>query len=170
LASKIEDLLGYPFFCYTVFDLHSSMFAWIELQKAPIPLVLALISIVAVFNIITTLLITVVEKTHSIGIFKALGMKSKDILLIFVFQGVFIGLMGTLTGCSLGFLACLLQKTYGIIKLQGDIYFLDTLPMQISLWHYAVVGSLSIILSFISSFIPASIAVRVNTIKAIRFK
>ena len=170
VAKNIEELLGYPYFCYTVYDLHKAIFTWIEYQKAPIPLVLGLISIVAVLNIITILLITVVEKTHSIGILRAIGMKKSGIISIFVFQGTTIGLIGTLTGCSLGFFLCWLQLHFSIIKLDGSVYFLDTLPIKLSLWHYEIVISISILLSVLATFIPSFIASKISPIRAIRFR
>jgi len=149
IAGKIEKSLGYPFYVYTVFDLHSSVFAWIELQKEPIPLVLGLISIVAVFNIITVLLITVVEKTYSIGILRALGMSRKNIIKI---------------------IAGLIQKSYKIVSLEGEMYFLDALPIKFELWHFAIVISTALLLSFFATLIPSFIAAKIQPVKALRFK
>jgi len=170
VSKKLDTAFSYPYYSITVFDIHSSIFAWIEMQKAPIPLVLGLISIVAIFNIITILLITVVEKTHSIGILRTLGMHRKEIIKIFIIQGSFIGIIGTLVGSGIGLIFGLLQQSFHLIKLKGDIYFLDSLPVQFSLWHFVVVISLSIILSILASSIPAYIASRVKPIRAINFK
>jgi lipoprotein-releasing system permease protein len=170
VSKRIDAYLGFPFYSFTVFELHKSIFTWIEYQKAPIPLVLGLISIVAVLNIITILLIVVVEKTHSIGILRALGMERNGILSIFVVQGTLIGLTGTLLGSGLGFILCWLQQTFSIIRLNGDIYFLDTLPIRLEFWHYAVVIGMSVALSFLATLIPSAIAVKVSPVRAIRFK
>jgi lipoprotein-releasing system permease protein len=176
-VTKIDSLskaimldLGYPYLTHSVFDTHSSIFSWIEIQKEPIPLVLGLISIVAVLNIITILLITVVEKTYSIGVLRALGMNNRGILSIFVFQGTFIGFIGTILGCGIGLLFCLLQQNYGFIRLHGEIYFLDTLPVTIELSHYIIVITLSVLFSFIASIIPSIIAVKVQPVKALKFR
>ncbi len=170
VSPLIEDYLGFPLYCQTVFDFHRAIFAWIEPQKETIPIVLGLISIVAILNIITTLLITVVEKTNSIGILRALGMKNKSILSIFLFQGVAIGAVGTLVGCGIGLALCWLQLEYGIINLRGEIYFLDTLPIKLSFWHYEVVISISILLAFLATLIPSYVAVRMKPLNAIRYK
>jgi lipoprotein-releasing system permease protein len=170
VSKKMNLSLGYPYYAYTVFDLHSAIFAWIELQKAPIPLVLGLISIVAVFNIVTILLITVVEKTHSIGILRALGMPRNNIIRIFIIQGLSIGLVGTLLGCGIGLTVGLIQQHYQIFKLHGEIYFLDTLPVRFEAWHFITVISVSLVLSFLATLIPAFIAARIQPIRAIRFK
>ena len=170
VSLAIEDELGYPFYALSVYDLHRSIFAWIELQKEPIPIVLGLISIVAVLNIITTLLIIVVEKTYSIGILRTLGLTTKGILKIFVFRGLKLGLSGSLTGAALGFILVLLQKEFGIIRLKGEIYFLNSAPVDISLWHYEVVIGVSIVLTLLSTLIPSYIASKIRPLRAIRFK
>ncbi len=170
VAEKIEDLLGYPHFCYTVFELHSSIFSWIELQKQPIPLVLGLITIVAVFNIFTILLITVIEKTYSIGILSALGMNSKGIMKIFVLKGTTIGVAGTLTGAAIAFVFSLLQQNFHLIRLKGEIYFLDSLPIEINYIHYLVIISITIAMSFVATLIPSYFASKANPIRAIHFK
>ncbi len=170
LSEQIQSYLGYPHYCISIFDLHNAMFAWIELQKEPIPLVLGLISIVAVFNILTILLITVVEKTHSIGILRALGLTNKEIIAIFVYQGTSIGFIGTLLGCAIALIFSIVQQQYGLIHLPGEIYFMDKLPVAINPIHYVIVIGISICLSLAATLIPSFIAVKINTIKALRFK
>ena len=170
VSEKIQDYLGYPYFCLSVFDTHSSIFAWIDLQKEPIPIVLGLISIVAIFNIITILLITVVEKTRTIGIFSTLGMNRKEIMLVFILQGTAVGITGTIAGAAISLVLSLLQQNFHLIRLKGDIYFLDTLPVLISVWNYMIVGGISIALSFLATLIPAYIAVRISPVRAIRYK
>jgi len=166
----LEQELGYPYYGLTVYDIHGSMFAWIELQKEPIPIVLGLISIVAVFNILTILLVTVVEKTKTIGILRTLGLGDKDILAVFIFQGIKIGLAGALAGSFIALAFCLLQQNFGIIHLPGDIYFIDKLPVSINPVHYIIVIGTIILLSFLATLIPAFIAVRIKTINALKFR
>ena len=166
----LEQELGYPYYGLTVYDIHGSMFAWIALQKEPIPIVLGLISIVAVFNILTILLVTVVEKTKTIGILRTLGLGDKEILSVFIFQGIKIGLAGALAGSFIALVFCLLQQNFGIIHLPGDIYFIDKLPVSINPVHYIIVIGTIILLSFLATLIPAFIAVRIKTINALKFR
>lgn len=170
LSEQIEAFLGYPHYCLTVFDIHRSIFSWIELQKEPIPLVLGLISIVAALNIITTLLITVVEKTHSIGIMRALGMKSRDIVAVFLFQGLALAMTGSLLGAGFGWLLCAIQEKYGIIKLQGEIYFLDVLPVKMLTGHFEAVIGATLLFALLSTLAPSLAALRITPLRAIRFK
>jgi len=170
VSEKIEESLGYPHYCNTVFELHSSIFAWIELQKQPIPLVLGLITIVAVFNILTILLITVIEKTYSIGILNALGLPRKSIMKIFILKGMTLGLSGTLSGSLCALIFSLIQLNYKIIRLKGEIYFLDALPIEINVWHYVTVITITLVMSFIATLIPSYFASKANPIRAIHFK
>lgn len=170
LSAKIMDDLGYPFWTLTFYELHSSIFAWIELQKEPIPLVLGLISIVAVLNIITTLLITVVEKTHSIGILRTLGMKQSQVIAIFVNQGLKLGVTAILSGAALALTFSYLQVNFKLIRLKGEIYFLDSLPIDISLVNYLIVMTLTFVLVLLSTIIPAYIASKLSPSNALRFK
>ncbi len=170
VSTRIEEMLGFPHFVLTVFELHRPMFAWIEPQKETIPIVLGIISIVAVLNIITTLLITVVEKTSSIGILSAMGMRRRDITHVFIYHGTSLGAGGALAGMAIGLLFCILQATYSFISLQGKVYFLDKLPVNPELWHYVAILTVSVLLSFFATLLPALVASRVNPINAIRFR
>ena len=170
LGMEIQDQVPYPLFVQTVYDLHAGMFHWIELQKEPIPIVLSLIGIVAIMNILTSLLIIVIEKTRSIGILKSLGMKQFSIMMIFSFQGIALGVIGIILGCIGSFLLCAIQQHIGVITLNADLYFIDTLPVNMKAWHYYVVGGSALTLSLLSTIIPAFIASRISPTKAMLFK
>ena len=167
---KLEDDLGYPFFPISYYDMNQSIFAWIELQKEPIPIVLAIISLVAILNIITTLIITVVEKTRSIGVLQTLGLKRSNLIKIFVFQGIRTTILGSIVGCILALILCILQITFGIIKLDSSIYFLDSLPIKLEFWYFAVIIGTTTLLALFASFIPARIATKITPLQAIKFK
>jgi lipoprotein-releasing system permease protein len=170
LVDSIEAFLHYPFFGFTVFDIHGSIFAWIELQKQPIPLILGLISIVAVLNIITTLLVLILEKINSIGILRSLGMNSSSLLSIFIVRGFAIACYGTFAGMALAYTFSRLQIEYGFIRLKGEIYFLDKLPVIIDFNHYLIVMTATIVLTLLATIIPALIAVKIQPVKALKFK
>ncbi|MFN3780889.1 MAG: ABC transporter permease, partial [Candidatus Kapaibacteriota bacterium] len=169
VSKEIEQKLGYPFFCFTYYDMHSSIFAWIELQKQPIPLVLSLITIVAVFNVVTFLLVSIVEKTKSIGILLTLGLNSKDIVLIFLKLASKITLTGLLIGISVSLFFSFLQKEFQIIHLDPKVYFFSALPITISAKNYLLVTLFTCLLSFAVSAIPSFIASKIKPVEAIRF-
>lgn len=169
-SKAIDSLFGYPFFPMTVYEKYNDIFAWIDLQKQPVPLVLGLITIVAVFNIIATLLMAVVQKMSSIGVLRAIGMPEKRITQIFLMQGVFLGGAGSIIGCFVALMLCILQAKYKLITLQGNIYFLSSLPIEFSWQHYALVIGTSLIMSLVAAWIPARIGGRIPILKALRFQ
>ncbi len=168
ISNQIENLLSYPYFCFTFYELHSSIFAWIELQKEPIPLVLSLITIVAVFNIITFLLINIVEKTSTIGILMALGMKRSAIIRLFVFYGLKVVSAGAISGIVAALTFSILQKQYKIIHLDSYVYFLDSLPVEIRLTNYLIVLAFAFGFGLLASTVPAYIASKITPVKALR--
>jgi len=169
VSIEIENYLGYPFYARSVFELHSSIFTWIELQKQPIPIVLSLISAVALFNIITTLLVSIVEKTHSLGIVRSLGLTSKTLLVLSLFQGLKIGVLGCVIGIILSVLFYWLQSTFSIITLNPEIYFIDHLPIALVPGKMLFVVCITIGISAIATIIPALVVTRISVVKALRF-
>ena len=170
VGAEMEQYLGYPFFAITVFDTHQYIFSWIEVQKQPIPIVLGIIMIIASFNIITTLLIMILEKLPHIGILRSLGLTKIQIVQLFLMQGLNIAVKGVLIGGLIAFTFSYFQLKYQFIKLNGDIYFLDVLPIKIIPFHYILVLSITLILSLLATIIPAIIASRINIIKALKFR
>ncbi|MDR0927057.1 MAG: FtsX-like permease family protein [Ignavibacteria bacterium] len=170
IAKNIDETLGYPIFSLTYYDINRSIFAWIELQKQPIPIVLAIISIVASLNILTMLIITVVEKTHTIGILRTMGMQGSDIVKMFAMLSLRIAAIGAAIGIALSVAFTFLQNAFAIIKLDSKIYFVDSLPINMH-WEYIVgVAVLTITFALIAAIVPAIIAVRITPIRAIRFR
>jgi lipoprotein-releasing system permease protein len=170
ISNEISSLLGWPIYSKSVFEIHQSIFAWIEIQKEPIPLVLGLISLVAAFNIITVFLINIVDKYKSIGILRCLGLSSKSIVLNFIKQGLKLGAKGILIGSVLAFILLEAQNYFHFITLPSDIYFLSSVPVVLSFEIFFYVGSVTMLLTFLVSIIPAFVAGRVKPISAINFE
>ncbi len=168
-AIALQDLLGYPYYVRTIFQVHQNIFTWLDLQKEPIPIILGLIIVVAVFNIVGTMLMIVLERTSSIGVLKAIGFTKKKILQIFFVQGVFLGLLGITIGCLLALTLSFLQMKFNLITLPGSIYFISTVPISIDIENYLLVAGIGLMLSLFASLIPSYIASRLNIITSIRF-
>jgi len=174
--SKIDSLnhfldakLKYPYKSASIYELHRNIFTWIELQKKPIPIVLALIIIVAVLNIIGTLLMMVLEKTNAIGILKSLGAGKRQITTIFLLQGIVLSLLGIFLGNIIGLSLMEIQLKYNIITLPSSVYFMSTVPIELALPVFAGVSLLTLLLSILASVIPSFIASRISPISSIRF-
>ena len=170
ISNEISSFLGWPIYSKSVFEIHQSIFAWIEIQKEPIPLVLGLISLVAAFNIITVFLINIVDKYKSIGILRCLGLSSNSIVFNFIKQGLKLGTKGIFMGSALAFILLEAQNYFHFIKLPSEIYFLSSVPVVLSFEIFIYVGFVTMLLTFLVSVIPAFIAGRVKPISAINFE
>lgn len=170
LRENLQDHLGYPFYVRTLYQMHSNIFTWLELQKEPIPIVLGLIIIVAVFNIVGTLLMIILEKTSAIGILKSLGATKKQIVKLFIYQGVFLSVIGILIGNTLAFTLSILQQQFEIISLPSSVYFISSVPIYIDWKIYLLISGVAFLLSVAASVVPSVIAAGLNPIRAIRFK
>ncbi|HPN39048.1 MAG TPA: ABC transporter permease [Melioribacteraceae bacterium] len=170
IVTKLQEVLGYPYYVRSIYKVHQNIFTWLDLQKEPVPIILGLIIIVAVFNIVGALLMLVLEKTASIGILKSMGAKNSQILRIFLYQGFYLGILGIITGNIFAFILSFLQLNYKLISLPGKIYFIDAVPITINPLHYLVVSFATIILCLGVSLIPSKIATKIKPINAIRFE
>lgn len=165
----LSTRLGYPYQAKSIFQTYRNIFNWIDLQKKPIPVVLAFITIVAIFNIISTLLILVMDKVNTIGILKTLGATSKQIKIIFLLNGTVIGFIGTIIGDLIALILLYVQIKFNIVRIPEGIYFLDRVPISIEGESFLIVSALSIFISILFSFLPARVAARIDIIKSIRF-
>jgi lipoprotein-releasing system permease protein len=170
IAASIAEQLRYAVECTTVDDLHRGMFSWIEIQKKPIPLVIALISIVAVFNVVTTLLISIVEKTASYAILQTLGLSRNAIISLVCWQGLRLGFAGSSAGCLFAFGILYAQKVFGLVRLDGAIYFVDTVPVVLDISHSILVIVIASGISLIATLIPGLIASRFSPVASFRFR
>jgi len=169
LSKNISKILRYPYFSQSVYDLYPTIFGWIELQKKPIPIILGLIIIVAAFNVISTLLIMVIEKTRTIGVLKSLGAANSGVAQIFLTEGMVITISGVVFGNIIGFSLSWLELTFHIFKLRSDIYFMSSVPISIDWEHYVIVSIIAIVISLSATLIPARIASRVLPLTALKF-
>lgn len=170
LSTLIRKELKYPYYARTIFEIHRNIFTWIDLQKKPIPIVLGLIIIVAVFNIISTLLMLVLEKTKSIGILKSLGAKSREIIRIFLYQGIYLSLIGIIAGNILAWILMSIQLKFDIIKIPSSVYFVTRVPIEMDIKFFVLISVITFILSLISAILPSYFASKTNPVTALRFE
>lgn len=168
-ATSLQDFLGYPFYVRTIYQIHQNIFTWIELQKKPIPIILGLIIIVALFNIVGTLLMVVLDKTNQIGILRTLGLSKFKILLIFILNSNYFIYRGILFGNLIALGLSILQKNFNIISLPSNVYFVTSVPISINIINYIVVSLITIFVAYLSALIPSLVATKIKPITALKF-
>ena len=170
VAEKIEDMLGYPYLAETWFELNRSLYSWMEIEKWGSFVILSLIIMVAAFNIISSLIMVVMEKTREIGILKSMGASSKSIMKIFMYEGLLVGIIGTTLGNIIGYSLGFLQLHFHIITLPGDVYLISALPVVMRWVDFFAISSVSILLSLLASLYPAYRASKLVPVEAIRYE
>ena len=169
VAGPIREALGgWPYHVEAWTETNRQLFAALKLEKLGMALILSLIVLVAALNIAGTLAMVVVNRTREIGILKAMGLTRKDTLRAFMFQGLWIGLLGTAAGMGLGLTLALLIGRYGLIPIPPDVYFVDSLPVALSGWDIVWIGSLSLIIPVVATIYPARQAAVLEPVEAIR--
>jgi lipoprotein-releasing system permease protein len=169
LSQFLSNSLNYPYYVRSIYQIHRNIFTWINLQKKPVPIVLGLIIIVAVFNIIGTLLMIILEKINAIGTLKSLGANKKQILMIFIIQGAFLSMVGIVFGNALAYLIMKVQLSYNIITLPSSVYFMSRVPILLTTSNFILVSGLTFILCLLAAIIPSFIASKIQPVSALRF-
>ncbi|MFT3936135.1 MAG: ABC transporter permease [Chitinophagaceae bacterium] len=154
----------------TIKEINPNIFDWLNLQDTTIILVLIIMTIVAVLNLITCLIILVLERTKMIGILKALGSPNATIQKVFLYQGAIITLTGIVLGNVMAFVLCWLQQRYGFIHLQEEMYYISKVEIRSEWWHYLLVDAGTFIVCLLILIIPTLIIRRVQPVRAIQFR
>jgi lipoprotein-releasing system permease protein len=139
-------------------------------EKIVMFVILMLIVAVAAFNIISTLIMVVMEKRRDIGILKSMGATSRSVMRIFMAEGVAVGLIGTALGCLVGFVGCYLLQKYKFITLPGDVYFIDRLPVKMEAGDFLMVALVAVGVCFAATLYPSWKASRLVPVEAIRYE
>ena len=170
--------LNENYFIYTWSDLNKSLFSALKVERNVMFIILSLIIIVAAFNIISGLTILIKNKTKEIAILKTLGFTNRSIKKTFFLTGLTIGFFATLSGILLGILFSVniekirtfLSKVFNLEIFPSDIYFLDKLPYEINFYSILIIFIISLIISAIASYLPATKISKMNTFRALRYE
>ena len=168
IGDEIQARLGYPYVVEDWKTTNRALFSALKLEKIAMFVILSLIVVVAAFNIVSTLVMVVADRTREIGILKAMGMTRKGILRVFVLQGAWIGITGTLVGAIAGVILCVLLDRYELIKIPPDVYFVDHLPVSLRLSDVLAIVAGSVGVAFAATIYPAMQASRMEPVDAIR--
>lgn len=154
----------------TWFDLHKDLYSVMLIERWTAYTILSLIIAVATFSIFSSLLMTVIEKKRDIGVLKAIGLSNKNILKIFLLEGILIGIIGSVVGVILGLAVCYLQINYKLYALDPTVYIIDALPIEVRVFDILVISLMAIFLSTFAGYFPARKAANLNPIDAIRWE
>ncbi len=170
IADAIREAAGAGYTTTTWIDLNKPLFSALKLEKLAIFITIGLIVFVASLNIVTTLIMMVLEKESDIAILTAMGAKPGLIQRVFMLQGLVIGLVGTLLGSSLGMACCWVLDKYRLIRLQAEIYSIPYVPFHIRIWDVVLVCSTAMLISFLATIYPARSAARLNPVEVLRYE
>jgi lipoprotein-releasing system permease protein len=178
IAKTIERKLGFPYWARNWMEMNKNLFAALRLEKRVMFIILSLIVLVAAFNIITTLIMVVMEKNKDIAILKSMGATARSIMKIFILQGVIIGVIGTLLGAlggitvalNLSKISLFVENLLGVKILPGDVYYLSELPSRVNYGDVSIIIVGSLAICFLSTIYPSWRASKLDPAEALRYE
>lgn len=170
MADTIERSLDTTYYTMDWMQMNRNLFSALKLEKIVMFIILALIILVASFNIISNLIMIVIEKGREIAIMKAMGATNRGIMTIFMLHGLIIGITGTLLGVTGGYGLCRILKTYKFITLPADVYYLSYLPVRMSLFDFTVVPAAAIFITFMATLYPSWQAAKLDPVEPLRYE
>jgi lipoprotein-releasing system permease protein len=170
VAQQVQKELGFPFWTKDWMQMNRSLFAALKLERTVMFIILVLIVLVAAFGIVSTLIMVVMEKTKDIAILKSMGATAKSIMRIFIFEGLIIGVAGTILGLIGGYGICMLLAKYQFISLPSDIYYISRLPVKLNGIDFFLVALSAIGITFLATLYPSWQASKLDPAEALRYE
>lgn len=170
IRDEIQMKLGLFVDTMTWMERHKTLFEAVKLEKLVTFIIEALIIFVATFNIASTLIMMVLEKTREVGILKSMGATKRNIWFIFTFEGILIGVVGAILGTLLGIFLCWSLETWLPITIPSPVYQIDRLPAEISWPFVGAVNIAALLLCLLSTLYPAWRASRLKPVEALRYE
>jgi lipoprotein-releasing system permease protein len=178
IARAIQSKMGFPFFAQNWMQMNKNLFSALKLEKRVMFIILSLIVLVAAFNIISALIMVVMEKNKDIAILKSMGATSAGIMKIFIYQGLIVGLVGTFLGCIAGLAIALnlqkisifVEKVFHFKILPGDVYYLSELPSKVNYSDVVTIVIGTLLICFLSTIYPSLRASRLDPAEALRYE
>jgi lipoprotein-releasing system permease protein len=170
VAEELEHAAGKGFTAQNWMEENKTLFHALNLEKIVTFITIGLIVFVAALNILISLIMMVMEKTRDIAVLMSMGLRRRQVRRIFVFQGLLIGVVGTLLGLIFGYTIALVGARYHPISLSPEVYSIDYVPFAPGPWDGVLVGSVAMIVSFVATLYPSWSAARVLPAEALRYE
>lgn len=170
IAEEIRSRSGEGFVTTTWMELNKPLFSALKLEKLVLFLTIGLIVFVASLNIVTTLIMMVLEKQGDIAILTAMGATAKTIQRVFMLQGLIIGIIGTVLGNVLGVGLSWLLDHYRLIRLEAEVYSIPYVPFQVRVWDSVLVSLTAILISYVATIYPARSAAKLDPVEVLRYE
>jgi lipoprotein-releasing system permease protein len=170
IADRIRDQAGSGFVTTTWIELNKPLFSALKLEKLALFLTIGLIVLVASLNIVTTLIMMVLEKQGDIAILTAMGATAKTIQRVFMLQGLVIGLVGTVIGNSLGIAVSWILNRYKLIRLEAEVYSIPYVPFHVRIWDAVLVSATALLISYLATIYPARSAAKLDPVEVLRYE
>ncbi len=167
---SILDMLPYDVDARTIDEIYPQIFDWLALLDMNVYVIIIIMILVAGINMITTLLISVLEKTNMIGILKALGASNRLVRKVFLYHAGFLIARGMIWGNILGIGLSLLQQSFGVVKLSQESYFVDVVPINFDIINILFINAGTFAICMIMLIVPSYIISKVSPVKAITFR
>ena len=168
VAYRMSEWLTYPYYAMDWKAKNITLLKLMNYDKFIVAAVICLIILVAAFNIISSLIMVVIDKTKEIGILRSMGFSKAGIMRVFMLMGSFIGVGGTIAGGTVGLVLCKLQEAYHFITLPGDVYVIPYFPISVHLVDVVLIFVIGIALCVLATLLPAWKASRLDPVGAIR--
>ena len=169
MARQIEKNLGQGTIARDWISMNKSLFSALELEKKSMFIIITLVVIVAAFNIVSTLIMVVMEKNKDIAILKSMGATAAQIMKIFIYEGLIIGLSGTLAGVGGGLFVCDILRRYKFIKLP-DVYPISTLPVEVVTQDVLLISASAVLITLLATLYPSWQAAKIDPATALRYE